>query len=62
MEYTLTFSWYAIPTIITIVGIVWAIFIYEDDAGWLSGIGNLFMLVPALIISMISWIIAAILK
>lgn len=60
---TVTFAAWWIPTIITVVGLVWALFIYDDgSSGWLSGIGNIFMLIPVLVISMISWIIYAILK
>lgn len=55
-------TWWVIPTIITVVGVVWAIFIYDDGDGYLSGIGNLFMLAGALGVSCVAWIIAAILK
>ena len=53
-----------IPTIITIWGYCWALFIYDDgsDGGWFSGSGNVFMLIPVSIISTLSWILYAILK
>ncbi len=62
MEVVITLGWWTIPSIITVAVIVWALFIYNDGGGWLSGIGNLFMLIPALLVSLIAWIIAAFLK
>lgn len=63
MEFTLTLGWWAIPAIVTIISIGWALFIYDDgSSGMLSGIGNIMMLIPALAISMISWIVFAFLK
>jgi hypothetical protein len=60
---TITFAAWWIPTIITVAGLVWALFIYDDGAsGWFSGLGNVFMLIPVLVVSIISWIIYAIFK
>ena len=60
---TITFASWMIPALITIVGVVWAVFIYDDGVrGWFAGIGNLIVLVPVLIISCISWIIWGVLK
>lgn len=48
---------------ITVASIVWAVWIYDDGTtGYLSGMGNAFMLIPALGVSMVAWIIAAVLK
>jgi len=58
----LTISWWMIPTLITVVGVGWAVFIYDDGGGMFSGIGNLLMLVPVLVVSCIAWIIVAVLK
>lgn len=59
---TLSFGSWLIPTIITIGAYVWAIWIYDDGtSGYLSGIGNMFMLIPASIISMLAWMIWGIL-
>jgi len=58
---TITITWWMIPTIITISGILYAL-TYDDGGGYLSGIGNMILLVPILCISLVSWIIAAILK
>ena len=62
MELTITFGAWVIPTIITVSSVGYAIFGHDDGGGWLSGIGNLILLVPALGVSMISWIVYAVLK
>lgn len=63
MTFTLVFAWWWIPTAITVAGFVWVFFIYDDgSSGYLSGLGNLFMLIPVMAVSMASWIIAAVLK
>jgi len=61
---TLTFPYWLIPTIITIACYVYALYIYDDKSGGghLSGIANVFMLIPASIISLVSWIIYAVFK
>lgn len=60
---TLSFPYWLIPTLITIACYVYAIYIYDDgSSGYFSGIGNMFMLIPASIISLISWIIYAVFK
>lgn len=58
MEITITFGAWLIPTAITVITIAWATF-YDDGGGYLGGLGNFLMLVPALFISMIAWIIYA---
>ena len=62
MSFTITYAWWWIPTFITIAGLIWALFIVEDGGGYLSGIGNLFALVPVLAVSAIAWAIAGALK
>ena len=62
---TLSFPLWLIPTIITIICYGYVIFIYDNnkyDSGYLRGINVLLMLIPASIISLISWIIYAIFK
>ncbi len=59
---TITFDAWVIPTVITVCGLAYAIFVY-DDGDWLgSGIGNVLMLIPVLFISLISWVIYAVFK
>lgn len=63
MSFTLTFAWWWIPTAVTVIGLFWALFIYDDgSSGYLSGLGNLFMLIPVLAVSMVAWIVAAVFK
>lgn len=59
---TITFSAVWIPILFTVVPIFWAIFIVKDEGGMFSGIGNVFALIPALFISMLSWIIYSFFK
>jgi len=59
---TLIFPYWLIPTIITIVCYVYALYIYDDNTEYGRGMDNLLMLIPAFIISLISWIVYAIFK
>ena len=61
---TITFPYWLIPTIITIACYVYALYIYDDGSSgdYFRGMGNMFMLIPASIISLISWIVYAIFK
>jgi len=60
---TLTFPYWLIPTIITIGCYVYAIYIYDDGSGgYMSGIDNMIMLIPASMISLVVWIIYAVFK
>ena len=62
MTFTLTLTWWLIPTAITAVGLIWALWIVDDGGGMFSGLNNLFALVPVLALSAIAWAIAAFLK
>lgn len=62
MTLTIAFGWWAIPTLVTVMACGYALFGHKDGGGMFSGIGNIFLLVPALLISMVSWIIAGALK
>lgn len=59
---TITLYTWMIPTIITVGGLIWALFIVKDPPGYMSGIGNIFMLVPVLFVSCIAWILWGIFK
>ena len=61
MELTITFGAWVIPAVITLISIVWAMWPDYGD-GMLAGIGNVILLVPALFVSMLSWIVYAIFK
>lgn len=59
---TITFDAWIIPAVITVGGLIYALFVY-DDGDWLgSGIGNALMLIPVLFISLISWVLYAVFK
>lgn len=62
MTFTISFAWWWIPTAITAVGLVWALFIVDDGGGMFSGMSNIFAMVPVLAISAIAWAIAGALK
>lgn len=56
---TITFTWWLLPTIITVVGILWAtLWVGRNDNSVFAGVEKMLALVPVLIISCIAWIIA----
>lgn len=62
MIITLSLAWWFIPTAITAISMLWAFFWPADDSGYLGGITRLFMLIPALIVSLLAWAIAGVFK
>jgi hypothetical protein len=56
----ITFGIWVIPTLITIGAIIWATFIVDSGSGYGAGLPNVFALVPALAVSLVSWIVYAI--
>lgn len=62
MSITITIGWWAIPLAITTAALLWAFFWPAQDSGFFGGIARLFMLVPALIVSLLAWAIAGALK
>ena len=62
MTFTLTFAWWWIPTVITVVGLIWAVCIVDDGSGIGAGLANMFALVPVSIVSAIAWAVAGALK
>jgi hypothetical protein len=59
---TITLGYWMIPTIITIISLVWALFIVDGGQGRMSFLSNIIALVPALGISCLAWIVYSILK
>lgn len=55
-------SAYWIPIGITIIGLFWAIFIVDSGNGIGAGLSNALALIPVLFVSMLSWIIYAVVK
>lgn len=62
MSITLTFAWWHIPAVITFLSMLWAFFWPVDDCSWFGGVVRLFMLVPALVVSLLAWAIAGAFK
>ena len=58
---TITIHWWIIPTFITVGGVIWAL-THKDTSSYLSGLGNLLLLIPVLGVSLIAWVIAAFYK
>ena len=61
-QMTITFSLVWIPTILTVGSLFWALFIVKDGGGWFGGLSNALALIPALFISMLSWLIYSFFK
>ena len=59
---TITFSAVWLPIFFTVVPILWAIFFVKSGSDIGAGLGNALALVPALFISMLSWIVYAYFK
>ena len=57
---TITFAWWAIPTIVTVAGLYWAFFVIDDGGGSMSGLTNLLALIPVSVVSSIVWVIFAV--
>lgn len=62
MTVTLIIAWWWLPLAVTVVAVCWAVFVVDGGGGYLSGIGNIVALVPALAISAVAWAIAGALK
>jgi hypothetical protein len=63
MQINFTIQWWFLPTIITLVGVVWAtLWVGRNDRGIFAGFANVFALLPVLVVSCISWIISGVLK
>lgn len=62
MILTLTFNWWTIPAIVTVLAILYTLFYPADDGGYLGGIARMFMAIPALIVSLLAWAVAGFFK
>ena len=58
---TLTITWWMVPTAITIISVLLALNCDRGGGQW-AGLSVMFALVPASLVSMVSWIIAAFFK
>lgn len=62
MEISFVLGWWAIPTAVSVLALLWAFFWPADDSGYMGGITRVFMLLPALFVIAIAWVLAAIFK
>lgn len=62
MNISFFLAWWHIPAMVTVLSICWALFWPADDRGYCGGLIRLFMLFPALILSLLAWAIAGALK
>ena len=62
MTFTVTFAWWWIPLAVTVASLVYPLFIHKDGSGYMAGLGNVLLLVPALFISALAWAIAGFFK
>lgn len=62
MLITFKVTWYTIPTIITITSLLCAVLLPKKTGSYYDSLEVLFWLLPALGISLVSWIITAICK
>lgn len=63
MTFTITYAWWWIPTAVTVISLGWAIYkINTGKGGSFGAIFDFILLIPALFVSMLAWIVAAILK
>lgn len=62
MTFTLTFAWWWIPTFITVVGLIWAVFFVDPGDGIGAGLDNIFALALVMFVSAVAWAIAGFIK
>lgn len=61
MSLSLVIAWWVIPAAITVIGLIWALFIVKGD-GFMGGLDNFFALAAVAFVSAIVWAIAGFLK
>jgi hypothetical protein len=62
MTVSINLAWWMIPAAVTVLALLWTFFWPADDSGFMGGIARMFMLVPALFVSLLAWAIAGALK
>jgi hypothetical protein len=62
MVITLHMQWWTAPLVITVLALLWAFLWPADNTGLFGGTVRLFMLLPALVLSISGWMIGGILK
>lgn len=62
MTFAIALSWWVFPTVVTLLGLIWALFLVKDNAGYGSGLGHVFAVAIAGLVSTLAWMIAGIFK
>lgn len=62
MTITLTYTWWTVPAVITILGLLWVVFWPSNEGGYLAGMVFFFRLIPVLLVACIAWAIAGFFK
>ena len=61
MSFSLVISWWIFPAAVTVIGLVWALFIVKGE-GYLAGLSNLFSLAIVAVVSAVVWAVAGFFK
>lgn len=61
MSFTILLAWWVIPAAITVIGLIWALFIVKGE-GFMGELSNLFAVGAVAIVSALAWAIAWFLK
>lgn len=61
MSLSLVIAWWFIPAAITVIGLIWALFIVKGE-GFMGELSNLFAVGAVAVLSAISWAIAGFFK
>jgi hypothetical protein len=62
MTLTLSFAWWHIPAVVTVLALLYVLYWPADDSGFMGGVTRLFMMVPALFVSLLAWAVAGFFK
>lgn len=62
MSVSISFAWWVLPTVISVVALLWALFWPVHEDRMFVGLSRLFMAVPALFVIAVAWAIAGVLK
>lgn len=61
---TITLAWWMLPTAITLIAFATALFWPSDSGGggWMPDLTPLLLMIPALFVSLVAWIVYAVMK